>query len=103
MRKIVIALTLLLALAALVPAAFAAETPAAAAPAVAVTPTAPNLPTTTSSLPQPGSDFALWLQAQTAPMATPATLTLCPRCQSCFDRGYDCCLAYTPGCYCCFL
>ena len=103
MRKIVIAFTLLLALAILVPAAFAAEAPAAAAPALAATPTAPNLPTTTSPS-QPGSgDFALWLQAQTGPMVTPLTFTLCPYCQSCFDRGYDCCRAYTPGCYCCFL
>jgi hypothetical protein len=102
MRKTVIALTLLLVIAALVPTAFAAEAPAAA-PALAVTQTAPRIPSTTIFPSQSGSDFVLWLQAQTGQIATPATLTLCPYCQTCFDRGYDCCQAYTPGCYCCFL
>ncbi|MEA2691522.1 MAG: hypothetical protein QOJ16_909 [Acidobacteriota bacterium] len=98
MRRSVITLTVLLALTAIVPASFAAETPAVAAPAVTAPPTSSNLTVVTPPASRPDSYFALWLQAQTGPVANPSDANCCPHC---YLRGLACCVGdISTGCYC---
>ena len=85
MRRTVLALTLLLALAALVPAAFAAQPPALHLSSPAVSP-AP-----------PASDLALWLTT-TGPIASPSLL--CSNCFMCSANGRICCERTLTSCYC---
>ncbi len=89
MRKALLALTLLLALAALVPNTFAAEAPAAG-PALAASHTAPNLASPAVSPSQPDADFTLWLTAQPG-QGTQNPLILCNQCvcssRICCDKG----------------
>ena len=96
MRKTLIALTLLLALAAMVPCAFATAAPAAV-PAFTAPAATPNLAATST-----GTDFALWL-AQNGPGADPAASSCTNTCNLCARLGAFCCVragSNPPSCFC---
>jgi len=84
MRKILVALALLLACAAGVPAAFAGGPPAAADLSPAPISSSP-------SAAHPAADFALWL-AQSGPGANPAAGCTAQICNECVALGKVCCI-----------